>query len=148
MHALADPAWPGGATCPARAVARVGALGVFLVAHVLFSGFGHVLWRDHVARTLRAAVARSRPDVTTATVLDLLAADGGPGSGSNAWALAGARTRAGAPLLAGDPHRLLELPGVYQQVRLACDAYDVVGLAFPGVPGSRTSGTRARRRGA
>ncbi|MFE2617338.1 penicillin acylase family protein, partial [Micromonospora chalcea] len=37
--------------------------------------------------------------------------------------------------IAGDPHRLLELPGVYQQVRLACPEFDVVGLAFPGVPG-------------
>ena len=37
--------------------------------------------------------------------------------------------------LAGDPHRIIELPGVYQQVRLACPEFDVVGLAFPGVPG-------------
>ncbi|MDF9874707.1 penicillin acylase family protein [Cellulosimicrobium cellulans] len=136
LHALADPAWPGGGDLPPHEPWPAWApLGVFLVAHVLFSGFPHVLWRDHVARTLGAAVARSRPDVPLADVLDLLAVDGGPGSGSNAWALAGARTRSGAPLLAGDPHRLLELPGVYQQVRLACDDYDVVGLAFPGVPG-------------
>ncbi|GED08752.1 penicillin acylase family protein [Cellulosimicrobium cellulans] len=136
LHALADPAWPGGGDLPPHEPWPAWApLGVFLVAHVLFSGFPHVLWRDHVARTLGSAVARSRPDVPLAEVLDLLAVDGGPGSGSNAWALAGARTRSGAPLLAGDPHRLLELPGVYQQVRLACDDYDVVGLAFPGVPG-------------
>ncbi|MFF2266897.1 penicillin acylase family protein [Cellulosimicrobium cellulans] len=136
LHALADPAWPGGGDLPPHEPWPAwGPLGVFLVAHVLFSGFPHVLWRDHVARTLGAAVARSRPDVPLTDVLDLLAVDGGPGSGSNAWALASARTRSGAPLLAGDPHRLLELPGVYQQVRLACDDYDVVGLAFPGVPG-------------
>lgn len=136
LHALADPAWPGGGDLPPHEPWPAWApLGVFLVAHVLFSGFPHVLWRDHVARTLGSAVARSRPDVPLAEVLDLLAVDGGPGSGSNAWALAGVRTRSGAPLLAGDPHRLLELPGVYQQVRLACDDYDVVGLAFPGVPG-------------
>jgi penicillin amidase len=136
LHALADPAWPGGGDLPPHEPWPAWApLGVFLVAHVLFSGFPHVLWREHVARTLGAAVARSRPDVPLADVLDLLAVDGGPGSGSNAWALAGARTRSGAPLLAGDPHRLLELPGVYQQVRLACQEYDVLGLAFPGVPG-------------
>jgi penicillin amidase len=29
----------------------------------------------------------------------------------------------------------MELPGVYQQVRLACPEFDVVGFAFPGVPG-------------
>ncbi|MCO7271821.1 penicillin acylase family protein [Cellulosimicrobium cellulans] len=136
LRALADPAWPGGADLPPHEPWPAWApLGVFLVAHVLFSGFPHVLWRDHVARTLGADLARSRPDVPLDAVLDLLAVDGGPGSGSNAWALAGGRTRSGAPLLAGDPHRLLELPGVYQQVRLACDDYDVVGLAFPGVPG-------------
>ena len=37
--------------------------------------------------------------------------------------------------MAGDPHRIIELPGVYQQVRLACPEFDVLGLAFPGVPG-------------
>jgi len=95
-------------------------IGVFLVAHVLFSGFPHVLWRDHVVRHLGAdAVAWFD--------------DAGPASGSNAWAIA--RSASGAPLIAGDPHRLLELPGVYQQVRLACPDYDVIGLAFPGVPG-------------
>ncbi len=97
-------------------------IGVFLVNHVLFSGFPHLLWREHVDRTLGADPA-------------LFAADGGPSSGSNAWALAGSGTASGQPLLAGDPHRLLELPGVYQQVRLACSEYDVLGLAFPGVPG-------------
>lgn len=106
-------------------------LAVFVVEHVLFSGFPHLLWREHVARTLAAA----HPGRRVEEVVDLFSADSGPSSGSNAWALAGSRTASGLPLLAGDPHRLLELPGVYQQVRLACPAYDVVGLAFPGVPG-------------
>ncbi|WP_435735946.1 penicillin acylase family protein [Cellulosimicrobium sp. PMB13] len=138
MHALADPGWPGGGEAPPHEPWPAWApLGVFLVAHVLFSGFPHVLWRDHVARTLGRSVAAAAPGDPDAVgrVLDLLAVDGGPSSGSNAWALAGSRTTSGAPLLAGDPHRLLELPGVYQQVRLACPEYDVVGLAFPGVPG-------------
>ncbi|WP_127794985.1 penicillin acylase family protein [Agromyces sp. LHK192] len=99
-------------------------IGVFLVAHVLFSPFPNLLWRAHVARALGpAAVARFTPGAAPA------------GAGSNAWAVHGLFTDTGAPLLAGDPHRLLELPGVYQQVRLACPEYDVVGLAFPGVPG-------------
>lgn len=101
-------------------------IGVFLTNHVLFSGWPHLLWREHVARTLG-------PDHVLLGEAD---GDGsGASAGSNAWALAGGRTASGIPLLAGDPHRLLELPGVYQQVRLACDEYDVVGLAFPGVPG-------------
>ncbi|MEU2199825.1 penicillin acylase family protein [Isoptericola sp. NPDC019482] len=106
-------------------------VGTFLVHHVLFSGFPHLLWREHVARTLG-------PTLGDAAVGWWGARDGGaggPSSGSNAWALHGSRTASGAPLLAGDPHRLLELPGVYQQVRLARPGRDVLGLAFPGVPG-------------
>lgn len=128
MHALAD--LPG-ALPPHEPWPAWMPLGVLHVAHVLFSGFPNVLWRDHVARTLGAA----HPDRPLTVVVDLLAADGGPSSGSNAWALPGSRTASGRPLLAGDPHRLLELPGVYQQVRLVCGEYDVLGLAFPGVPG-------------
>lgn len=104
-----------------------GPIGVLLVAHALFSTFPRLLWNDHVARALGDdAVA----------LFDAAGGAGDPGSGgSNAWALHGSRTASGLPLVAGDPHRLLELPGVYQQVRLACPGVDVVGLAFPGVPG-------------
>lgn len=104
-----------------------GPVGVLLVAHVLFSTFPRLLWNDHVARALGDdAVA----------LFDAAGGAGDPGSGgSNAWALHGSRTASGLPVVAGDPHRLLELPGVYQQVRLACPGVDVVGLAFPGVPG-------------
>jgi penicillin G amidase len=38
-------------------------------------------------------------------------------------------------MLAGDPHRLLEMPNMYWQVHLACDEFDVIGLTVPGVPG-------------
>lgn len=111
-------------------------LAVFLVNHALFSSAPRVLWHDHLVRAARTS---GHPGLAGADPLDLVrlfepAADD-PGSGSNAWALHGSRTASGSPLLAGDPHRVLELPGVYQQVRLACDAYDVLGLAFPGVPG-------------
>lgn len=102
-------------------------LGVLHVAHALFSTFPHVLWRERVALALGDEW------------VDLFAGDSGeettPTAGSNAWALHGSRTASGMPLLAGDPHRIFELPGVYQQVRLACDEFDVIGLAFPGVPG-------------
>ena len=47
----------------------------------------------------------------------------------------GGRTASGLPIIAGDPHRILESPGVYQQVQLSCPEFDVVGFAFPGVPG-------------
>ncbi|GAA4105620.1 hypothetical protein GCM10023066_56160 [Nocardioides kongjuensis] len=45
----------------------------------------------------------------------------------------------GLPILAGDPHRVIEAPGCYAQVRLVCtdpdDPFDVAGLTFVGVPG-------------
>lgn len=111
-------------------------LGVFLVNHALFSTFPRVLWHDHVVRAARAS---GHPGLAAVDPLDLVRlfdpASDGPTSGSNAWALHGSRTASGRPLLAGDPHRVLELPGVYQQIRLACPEYDVLGLAFPGVPG-------------
>ncbi|MCC2031501.1 penicillin acylase family protein [Microbacterium allomyrinae] len=101
-------------------------LGVLHVAHALFSTFPLLLWREHV----RVTLGNEWVDVFAGYGDETL-----PTSGSNGWALHGSRTGSGMPLLAGDPHRMFELPGVYQQVRLACDEFDVVGLAFPGAPG-------------
>ena len=56
-------------------------------------------------------------------------------SGSNNWALDGSRTASGKPLLAGDPHRPLEVPNVYYQNHVACPEFDAIGLSFPGFPG-------------
>ncbi|MDN3295078.1 penicillin acylase family protein [Streptomyces ficellus] len=98
-------------------------LAVWLSTHILFAGFPTKLWRDHVAGRLGEEHA------------ELFATDGPATSGSNGWLVTGERTATGAALIAGDPHRFIESPGVYQQIRLACPAYDVVGLAVPGVPG-------------
>ncbi|MGE0725551.1 MAG: penicillin acylase family protein, partial [Alphaproteobacteria bacterium] len=56
------------------------------------------------------------------------------GGGSNNWALGPSRTATGRPLLAGDPHRQFEIPGMYAQTHLACADFDVIGLTVPGVP--------------
>ncbi|MFE0775753.1 penicillin acylase family protein [Streptomyces sp. NPDC058861] len=98
-------------------------LAVWLSTHVLFAGFPTKLWREEVARRLGEEWT------------ELFATDGPGTAGSNGWVVAGERTASGAALVAGDPHRFIEAPGVYQQIRLACPAYDVVGLAVPGVPG-------------
>jgi penicillin amidase len=98
-------------------------LGVFLVHHILFSTFPNKMFRAHVARTLGD------------DAVGLFSIEAPVWSGSNAWAAHGSETASGLPLIAGDPHRLMELPGVYQQVRLACHEFDAVGFAFPGVPG-------------
>ncbi|MEV7076458.1 penicillin acylase family protein [Streptomyces sp. NPDC093990] len=98
-------------------------LGVWLGTHILFAGFPAKLWRDEAIRHLG-------PDA-----VGLFATDGPGTSGSNGWLVAGDRTTTGHAVLAGDPHRYIEDPGVYQQIRLACPEFDVVGLAVPGVPG-------------
>lgn len=54
--------------------------------------------------------------------------------GSNNWAIAPSRTATGRPILAGDPHRAFEMPGMYAQMHLACDQFDAIGLTVPGVP--------------
>jgi penicillin amidase len=59
----------------------------------------------------------------------------GNADGSNNWVLGGARTASGKPLLAGDPHRALDVPNVYYQNHVACEAFDAIGFSFPGVPG-------------
>ncbi|MEU2420538.1 penicillin acylase family protein [Streptomyces sp. NPDC007851] len=98
-------------------------LAVWLTAHILFAGFPAKLWREEAIRHLGPAS------------VPLFATDGPATAGSNGWLLAGARTGTGQALLAGDPHRYIEAPGVYQQIRLCCPEFDVVGLAVPGVPG-------------
>ncbi|MFG2331397.1 penicillin acylase family protein [Streptomyces sp. NPDC048604] len=98
-------------------------LAVWLSTHILFAGFPTKLWREEVATRLGARWT------------ELFATDGPGTAGSNGWVVAGERTASGAALVAGDPHRFIEDPGVYQQIRLACPEYDVVGLAVPGVPG-------------
>ena len=56
-------------------------------------------------------------------------------SGSNSWVISGQRTATGKPILAGDSHRGLDTPSVYYQNHLACDAFDVIGVSFAGLPG-------------
>ncbi|MFJ6571253.1 GNAT family N-acetyltransferase [Streptomyces sp. NPDC091292] len=98
-------------------------LGVWLSTHILFAGFPAKLWRDATARRLGPGA------------VDLFAADGTGTSGSNGWLVAGGRTGTGHAVIAGDPHRFIEDPGVYQQIHLVCPEFDVIGLAVPGVPG-------------
>ena len=54
--------------------------------------------------------------------------------GSNNLAVAGSRTATGMPLVAGDPHRQYEIPGIYTQVHLTGPDFDAIGFAVPGVP--------------
>ncbi|MFE1199123.1 penicillin acylase family protein [Streptomyces olivaceoviridis] len=98
-------------------------LAVWLGTHILFAGFPAKLWRERAIRHLG-------PEA-----VGLFATDGPGTAGSNGWLVTGDRTDTGHALIAGDPHRFIEDPGVYQQIHLSCPEFDVVGLAVPGVPG-------------
>lgn len=54
--------------------------------------------------------------------------------GSNAWALAGARTASGKPILANDPHLEFGIPATWYMVHLRAPGLDVTGASLPGVP--------------
>lgn len=56
--------------------------------------------------------------------------------GSNEWAVSGALTDNGRPLVANDPHLALNAPSTFYQnhLRTASDGFDIIGSSFPGVP--------------
>jgi penicillin amidase len=58
----------------------------------------------------------------------------GESIGSNNWALSGARTESGKPLLANDPHLGLQAPSLWYLAHVSTPQGNVVGGTLPGVP--------------
>jgi penicillin G amidase len=56
-------------------------------------------------------------------------------SGSNNWAVSGARSVTGMPLIAGDPHLPPSMPAIWEQMELRCEGRFVRGATLPGMPG-------------
>jgi penicillin G amidase len=57
-------------------------------------------------------------------------------SGSNNWAVSGARSATGSPLIAGDPHLPPSMPGIWYQVGMSrANGRFVRGASLPGMPG-------------
>src|SRR6476646_2580214 len=56
-------------------------------------------------------------------------------SGSNNWAVSGARSATGTPLIAGDPHLSPSMPGIWYEVSLRHGERFVRGASLPGMPG-------------
>lgn len=54
--------------------------------------------------------------------------------GSNAWVIDGSKTKTGYPLLAGDPHLGLDMPGKWYEVHLNLNGKNVSGATLAGVP--------------
>ncbi len=57
-----------------------------------------------------------------------------PAEESNAWAVDGAHSETGAPLLAGDPHLGFSFPGLWYLARITTPAGTWTGATAPGVP--------------
>ncbi len=57
------------------------------------------------------------------------------GKGSNNWAVSGARTKSGAPILANDPHLGLNLPSLWFEIQLQAPGINTYGASLPGAPG-------------
>jgi penicillin amidase len=124
-----------------------------LMALDLARDWRHELVRARVARHVDAATfAELFPDVPAPTptrleqwrtalagvdldgLAELAGAPHPAAHGSNAWAVAPARTRTGGALLANDPHLGHELPGVWYLAGLRTPDIEVVGATLPGLP--------------
>ncbi|RZL50124.1 MAG: penicillin acylase family protein, partial [Pedobacter sp.] len=57
------------------------------------------------------------------------------GIGSNNWAVSGAKTASGSPILANDPHLDLTLPSIWYQIQLNAPGLNSYGVSLPGAPG-------------
>ena len=58
-----------------------------------------------------------------------------PQPGSNAWAISGARSSTGKPILANDPHLEFSLPSPWYLVHLEAPGLNVTGATIVGIPG-------------
>ncbi len=130
----------------------------FKVRHVLMGVWHRKLWRTRQLKTVGQALLlklragshdpdplivppgvdyQQMPDGMKDSQLHAEAVSGSREwlDGSNNWAVHGSRTASGRPLVAGDPHRAIDVPNVYYQNHLSCPEFDVIGMSFSGIPG-------------
>jgi penicillin amidase len=87
-----------------------------------------------LAAPVTTATVRLKADITYDPATVRLKADT-TYDGSNAWAVSGARSATGSPLLATDPHRPLDHPSARYLVHLNAPGWNVIGAAAPWSPG-------------
>ncbi|MEM8534033.1 MAG: penicillin acylase family protein [Chloroflexota bacterium] len=81
-----------------------------------------------------------RSDIGTGLIRDMsqtsLSTNGADGvQGSNAWVVNGQRSASGLPLLANDPHLMLQIPSIWYENHLIGKDVHVTGASFAGCPG-------------
>lgn len=87
-------------------------------------------WPADSATTLAALYRRFDWDKLAAA----LPAPLGPSQASNEWALSGARTASGKPLLTNDPHLSLNAPDQWYLAHIETPSLQLVGATAPGAP--------------
>ncbi|MBI5934095.1 MAG: penicillin acylase family protein [Chloroflexi bacterium] len=94
-----------------------------------------------VASDLQLSTLDIQPLADNLALMETVLGRIGPGIGSNSWAVSGALTTTGKPLLANDMHLGIQMPSIWYQNSLHClpvseaCAIEVTGFSFPGVPG-------------
>lgn len=68
-------------------------------------------------------------------IIDQLDFNPAENNGSNNWAVSGAKTASGNPILANDPHLTLSLPSIWYLAHLNAPGINVMGATLPGGPG-------------
>jgi penicillin amidase len=58
----------------------------------------------------------------------------GEGAGSNNWAVSGAHSATGKPLLANDPHLGFQAPSIWYFAHMSWPEHEVIGGSIPGLP--------------
>ena len=58
-----------------------------------------------------------------------------PFLGSNNWAVSGAKTASGNPILCNDPHLDLSLPSIWFEIQIHTPEVNAYGVSLPGLPG-------------
>jgi penicillin amidase len=87
-------------------------------------------WKDEILkRDMRASGDRAKVDF-----LFPPRSGGELQPGSNAWAVSGAHTASGKPLLCDDMHLEYSIPGIWYMVHLRAPGLDVSGVSLPGMP--------------
>ena len=57
------------------------------------------------------------------------------GLGSNNWAVSGAKTKKGHPILCNDPHLSMNLPALWFEIQIHTPETNTYGVSLPGAPG-------------
>ena len=73
-------------------------------------------------------------EFTAQMMADVKTHDKIDGIGSNNWAISGAKSATGYPVLANDPHLNLTFPSIWYQVQLLSPTVNVNGASLPGAP--------------